>query len=79
MVVEESETEQTKNIIQKKEAVEEEDEREEEVKVLEEVAGFEEVVVWAHDGVVDGDDVFVKGMEEWIMFAEAVSLVLRCW
>jgi ribonuclease H2 subunit C len=31
------------------------------------------VVVWGHGGEVDGrQDAFVKGMEEWIGFAEAI-------
>ena len=52
---------------------EEEKEEEEAIQVLEEVAKFEEVVVWGHELVPDRDDVFVKGMAEWIRFAEAVS------
>ncbi len=53
------------------------DEEEEKVGVLEEVAAFEEIVVWDHEKVVGDDDVFVKGMAEWIHFAGAVSAVLR--
>lgn len=53
-----------------------EEEEEEGIKVLEEVATFEELVVWGHEAVPEADDVFVKGVEEWIRFAEAVSLVL---
>lgn len=49
------------------------DEGNEEMGVLEEVAAFEEVVVWDHEKVVEDDDGVVKGMEEWIRFAEAVS------
>lgn len=47
--------------------------REEEVRALEEVARFEELVVWGHEIVPEEDDVFVKGVEEWISFATAVS------
>ena len=54
----------------------EEELEEEGIKVLEEVATFEELVVWGHEAVPEADDVFVKGVEEWIRFAEAVSLVL---
>lgn len=52
---------------------EDEEEEEEEVKVLDEVARFEELVVWGHESVPEEDNVFVKGVEEWIKFAEAVS------
>ena len=45
---------------------------EEEVKILEEVAYFKEFIVWGHAAVADGDDAFVKGVEEWIGFAAAV-------
>lgn len=51
-----------------------EEDEEEEVKALDEVAKFEELVVWGHETVPEDDDVFVKGVEEWIRFAEAVSL-----
>lgn len=52
---------------------EENEDMEEETKVLEEVATFEEVVVWGHDQMAEGNDVFVKGIAEWIPFAEIVS------
>ena len=54
-----------------------EEEEEEQVAVLEEVAAFEEVVVWDHEKVVEDDDGIVKGLAEWIRFAEAVSLVFK--
>ena len=64
--------------------IEEDEEEEEEeegegvqtVSTLEEVAEFEEVIVWDHEAVRSGEDVFVKGMEEWIRFAEVVSFFL---
>lgn len=46
---------------------------EEEVKMLEEVANFKDFIVWGHEAVADGDDAFVKGVEEWIGFAAAVG------
>ncbi|KAL8769951.1 MAG: hypothetical protein Q9209_004198 [Squamulea sp. 1 TL-2023] len=52
---------------------------EEEVKVLEEVAGFKDFIVWGHEAVADGDDAYIKGVEEWIKFAEAVGAHLSCW
>ncbi|KAL8758608.1 MAG: hypothetical protein Q9199_001345 [Rusavskia elegans] len=45
---------------------------EEEVKMLEEVANFKDFIVWGHEAVADGDDAFVKGVEEWIGFAAAM-------
>ncbi|KAI4122242.1 MAG: hypothetical protein LQ347_006573, partial [Umbilicaria vellea] len=47
------------------------DEDMEPVKVLEEAASFEEIVVWGHEAVPTSDDPYVKGVEEWIAFAEA--------
>lgn len=40
--------------------------------VMEQQARFGEIMVWEHEAVPDGDDVYVKGIEEWIGFAEAV-------
>ena len=55
--------------------VEEEEEEEEgdEVQELNEVASFDKIVLWGHESLVEGDDPFVKGVEEWVGFAEAVS------
>ncbi|KIW21084.1 hypothetical protein PV08_01663 [Exophiala spinifera] len=50
----------------------EEEEPPEPVKVLEEVTTFDDVIVWGHDQVPSQDDAFVKGLEEWISFAEAI-------
>ncbi|KAL8950645.1 MAG: hypothetical protein Q9222_003329 [Ikaeria aurantiellina] len=47
-----------------------EDEEEEGLKVMDQVAEFGEYMVWGHESVVDGDDGFIKGVEEWIRFAE---------
>lgn len=54
---------------------EEEEEEGESVETREmEVEGtFEKVVVWGHEAVPEDEDVYVKGMEEWIGFAEGVS------
>lgn len=49
------------------------EEGEAEVKMLEVKAEFEELVVWGHEVVPEGDDVYVKGVEEWVGFAEAVG------
>ncbi|RWQ94715.1 putative ribonuclease H2 subunit C [Paecilomyces variotii] len=53
---------------------EQDEEREEPVKVLETQATFDEFVVWGHEIMPAADDPFVKGVEEWIKFAEAVIL-----
>ena len=50
----------------------EKDEDAEEVKILQEIGSFDEVVLWGHESMVEGDDAFVKGLGEWIGFAEAV-------
>ncbi|OAP65779.1 hypothetical protein AYL99_01751 [Fonsecaea erecta] len=51
---------------------EDEDEPPEPVKTLEELSTFEEVIVWGHDAVPTTENAFVKGIEEWIAFAEAI-------
>ncbi len=51
---------------------EENEDEDEVVKVMEEVGEFDSFVVWGHENVVDGEDTFVRGVEEWIGFAEAV-------
>ncbi|KAI9369523.1 ribonuclease H2 non-catalytic subunit-domain-containing protein [Aspergillus egyptiacus] len=50
----------------------EEAEREEPVKILEKQATFGDYVVWGHETIPAADDSFVKGVEEWIKFAEAM-------
>lgn len=40
---------------------------------MEQHAKFGEIMVWDHEAVPEGADVYVKGVEEWIGFAEAVS------
>jgi ribonuclease H2 subunit C len=46
--------------------------------IMEQHATFTDVMVWDHETVPDGDDVYVKGMEEWIGFAEAVCFLVVC-
>ncbi|OQO09437.1 hypothetical protein B0A48_04836 [Cryoendolithus antarcticus] len=43
-----------------------------ETKVMDRKASFEEVVVWGHDALPEGGDEFVKGLGEWMGFAEAI-------
>ena len=53
-----------------------EEDREEplEVGALSGKTSFDEIVVWGHEAVADSsDDPYVRGVEEWISFAEQVS------
>jgi ribonuclease H2 subunit C len=49
------------------------EEEPEPVQILTEDGNFDEITVWGHDRVPAVDDSFVKGIGEWIVFAEAVS------
>lgn len=46
------------------------------VKILQSTATFSEITVWGHDALPAADDPFVKGVEEWIAFAEALHVQL---
>ncbi|KZM23942.1 uncharacterized protein EKO05_0009368 [Ascochyta rabiei] len=49
------------------------DARPEEVKIAVQIGDFDALVVWGHGAEVDGEsDAFVRGMREWIGFAEAM-------
>jgi ribonuclease H2 subunit C len=50
-----------------------EPEPEEPVKVLEAQGTFDELMVWGHEILPAADDTFVKGVEEWVRFAEMVG------
>lgn len=74
IIVQEAGKEKTASKNTEKEILEGEQEQEQgEVTVLDEIGSFEEVVIWNHESMVDGDDAFVKGLGEWISFADAVS------
>ena len=45
--------------------------------VLEETGGFDDIMVWGHEALPEGEDPYVKGLEEWIGFAEKVSVVVK--
>ena len=51
---------------------EEGEEEQEPTKVVEEIAQFDEMVIWGHEELAADDDIFVRGVEEWIGFAEAM-------
>lgn len=42
------------------------------VKILESTSTFSDIVVWQHDHLPTLDDQFVKGIEEWLGFADAL-------
>jgi len=48
------------------------EENENEVKLMEQRGTFDEIVVWGHEVAPEEDDEYVKGVQEWIAFAEAV-------
>ncbi|QIW99739.1 hypothetical protein AMS68_005257 [Peltaster fructicola] len=48
-----------------------------ETKLFSQEASFDEVVVWGHESLPDADDAYVKGIKEWIGFAEAVGCPSR--
>ena len=50
----------------------EDEESQPEVKIAEEMAEFEDIMVWGHEALQDGTDPYIKGIEEWIKFAEQV-------
>ncbi|KAL4885314.1 ribonuclease H2 non-catalytic subunit-domain-containing protein [Aspergillus karnatakaensis] len=49
-----------------------EGEQDEPIKILEKQATFADYVVWGHEAIPAADDSFVKGVEEWVKFAEAM-------
>ena len=51
---------------------------EEPVKVLEKQGTFDEITVWGHEILPAADDAYVKGVEEWVRFAETVCVMFRC-
>tara|TARA_R110002003_G_scaffold12_2_gene806 strand:- start:4105 stop:4512 length:408 start_codon:yes stop_codon:yes gene_type:complete len=54
---------------------EHEDTEIEEVKIAEQIGTFDAVVVWDHGGRVDAErDMYIRGMREWIGFAESMHV-----
>ena len=41
---------------------------------VEEVASFDDVVIWGHEDLPEPGDMVMRGVSEWITFAETVSL-----
>ena len=42
------------------------------IEVLEEIGSFDSIVVWDREKMPEKDDPFIKGVEEWTAFAEAM-------
>lgn len=59
-------------ILPQEEDEEEEPELPEAIKVVEHVSSFDNITVWGYDHLPAADDSFVKGIEEWTAFAEAI-------
>lgn len=54
----------------------EDEEQEPEVKLLSQVAEFDGLTVWGHEALPeDVEDVYVKGVEEWVRFARKVRVI----
>ncbi|KAJ5160733.1 Ribonuclease H2 subunit C [Penicillium canariense] len=51
-----------------------ETESEDPVKVLEVQGTFDDIMVWGHEILPAADDTFVKGVEEWVRFAETMHM-----
>ena len=49
-----------------------EEEVEEPVKILEGLSEIKEIIVWDHDQLPAADDAFMKGVDEFIQFADAI-------
>ena len=50
------------------------DDAEEEVGLYQEVSAFDDIISWAHESLPDQTtDVHIKGIQEWLQFAEKVS------
>lgn len=49
------------------------EEEQEDMTVLDEIGSFDNLFLWNYESMITEDDAFVKGLNEWISFAEAVS------
>lgn len=57
-------------------AMEGEESKPVETKIADQTATYDEIAVWGHEMVPGEDDTFVKGLEEWVGFANAVSFII---
>jgi ribonuclease H2 subunit C len=51
---------------------EEDLEQPEPVKLLETTSTIDEIMVWGHDQTPTAEDPYIRGVEEWISFADAI-------
>lgn len=42
------------------------------IKIVDEASRIEEITIWGHDQIPASDSNFVRGVEEWVAFAEAI-------
>ncbi|RDL39969.1 Uncharacterized protein BP5553_04309 [Venustampulla echinocandica] len=42
------------------------------VKVVEEMSEFDDIMIWGHETLADETDPYMKGVEEWVLFAERI-------
>jgi ribonuclease H2 subunit C len=53
----------------------EDEEMDVETTIAKQIGEFDEIVIWEHGGVVDGErDGFVRGLGEWVGFAEKMHV-----
>ncbi|KAL2039928.1 hypothetical protein N7G274_007331 [Stereocaulon virgatum] len=74
VIVKEAKKEDTGKDTEKKDVRDGRDNEEEaeEFSMLQDLGSFDKVMLWGHESIVESEDPFVKGMEEWIGFAEAM-------
>ena len=59
------------------EEAEEANEVEDDVKILPQIATFDRFMVWGHESTpTDVEDPYIKGVDEWMAFAQAVSFLI---
>ena len=51
---------------------EESEGNEEQERTLETIGQFDAIMLWGHEGTITENDAFVRGVQEWITFAETV-------
>ena len=83
LIVKKAEEDNALEKIKQRQQIQDDDENEElegnqvQEKALQAMGRFDAITVWGHESIISEDDAFVRGVEEWITFAEAVSL--RCY
>ena len=52
--------------------IEEGNEDSEPTRVIQSLAEFKQMDVWGHEALLDEDDAFIRGIQEWVGFSEAI-------